>query len=164
MFQIAMKKTPAYLLAALVLLIMAAAARTEARAPDPGEPALLWSISRDGVAAGYLLGTIHSEDPRVLDFPEPFIDQLAANQVFAMEMVPGEDLAQRLERGPLPVDEAIDVCRQIAEGLEAAHEAGLAVYVYTVDDPARMDELFGFGVDGVFTNLPDVGRTRVPAA
>ncbi|NIV49395.1 MAG: protein kinase, partial [Gammaproteobacteria bacterium] len=30
-----------------------------------------------------------------------------------------------MARGPLPVDEAIDVCRQIAEGLEAAHEAGV---------------------------------------
>ncbi|NIV26381.1 MAG: serine/threonine protein kinase, partial [Gammaproteobacteria bacterium] len=43
----------------------------------------------------------------------------------ALELVPGEDLATRLARGPLPVDEAIDVCRQIAEGLEAAHEAGV---------------------------------------
>jgi len=43
----------------------------------------------------------------------------------ALELVPGEDLADRLARGALPVDEAIDVCRQIAEGLEAAHEAGV---------------------------------------
>jgi len=39
--------------------------------------------------------------------------------------VPGEDLAQRIARGALPAAEAIDVCRQIAEGLEAAHEAGV---------------------------------------
>ena len=38
--------------------------------------------------AGYLLGTIHSEDPRVLDFPESFLHQLESNQVFAMELVP----------------------------------------------------------------------------
>lgn len=43
----------------------------------------------------------------------------------ALELVPGEDLATRLARGPLPVDEAIDICRQIAEGMEAAHEAGV---------------------------------------
>jgi len=43
----------------------------------------------------------------------------------ALELVPGEDLAARISRGPLPVDEAIDVCRQIAEGLGAAHEAGV---------------------------------------
>jgi serine/threonine protein kinase len=40
-------------------------------------------------------------------------------------MVLPEDLAERLKRGPLPVHEALDVCRQIAEGLEVAHEAGI---------------------------------------
>ena len=52
------------------------------------DSALFWSISKDGERAGCLLGTIHSEDPRVLDFPPGFIDELSANQVFAMEMVP----------------------------------------------------------------------------
>ena len=53
------------------------------------------------------------------------IDQVEDTCFMAMELVPGEDLATRLSRGALPVDEAIDVCRQIAEGLEAAHEAGV---------------------------------------
>ena len=53
------------------------------------------------------------------------IDQEGDTCFLALELVPGEDLATRLKRGPLPVDEAIDVCRQIAEGLEAAHEAGV---------------------------------------
>jgi Tol biopolymer transport system component len=43
----------------------------------------------------------------------------------AMELIPGEDLAARLTRGPLPVDEAIDFARQTAEALEAAHERGV---------------------------------------
>jgi Tol biopolymer transport system component len=43
----------------------------------------------------------------------------------AMEMVPGEDLAERLARGPLTIDEAVDTARQIAEALEAAHEQGV---------------------------------------
>jgi len=42
-----------------------------------------------------------------------------------LEMVPGESLAQRLKRGPLAVDESFDLCRQVAEGLEAAHAAGV---------------------------------------
>jgi serine/threonine protein kinase/tetratricopeptide (TPR) repeat protein len=53
------------------------------------------------------------------------IDQVDEICFIAMELVPGEDLAARIARGPLPVNEALDVCHQIAEGLEAAHEAGV---------------------------------------
>jgi len=42
-----------------------------------------------------------------------------------MELVEGEDLAERLKRGPLPVDKALPIARQIAEALEAAHDAGI---------------------------------------
>lgn len=43
----------------------------------------------------------------------------------AMELVPGEDLAERLKSGALPIAEALDVARQTAEALEAAHEHGI---------------------------------------
>ena len=43
----------------------------------------------------------------------------------AMELVEGETLAQRVAKGPLPVEEALEICRQITEGLEAAHESGI---------------------------------------
>jgi len=43
----------------------------------------------------------------------------------AMELVPGEDLAQRLKKGTVPFSEATDIARQIAEALEAAHEQGV---------------------------------------
>jgi serine/threonine protein kinase len=43
----------------------------------------------------------------------------------AMELVPGEDLAERLGRGWLPVDDAIGIARQITEALEAAHARGV---------------------------------------
>ena len=42
-----------------------------------------------------------------------------------MELVEGEDLAVRIARGPIPVDEALRIARQIAEALEAAHERGI---------------------------------------
>jgi serine/threonine protein kinase len=42
-----------------------------------------------------------------------------------MELVEGEDLSQRIARGPMPLDEALTVARQIAEALEAAHEQGI---------------------------------------
>ena len=45
--------------------------------------------------------------------------------LIAMELVEGEDLAERLKRGPIPVDETLAIAMQIAEGLEEAHEKGI---------------------------------------
>jgi eukaryotic-like serine/threonine-protein kinase len=42
-----------------------------------------------------------------------------------MELVPGEMLEERIQRGALPLHDALAVAVQIAEGLEAAHEAGI---------------------------------------
>src|SRR5512139_4023244 len=52
-------------------------------------------------------------------------EELDGSQYLVLEFVEGETLAQRLSRGALPVEETIDVGRQIAVGLEAAHEAGV---------------------------------------
>jgi serine/threonine-protein kinase len=43
----------------------------------------------------------------------------------AMELVRGEDLSQRIARGPLPVDEALDIARDVAEALRVAHAGGV---------------------------------------
>jgi glycerophosphoryl diester phosphodiesterase len=45
------------------------------------------------------------------------------------------------------------------ELVTAAHGEGLAVYVFTVDDPEDMARLLELGVDGIFTNFPDRLRT-----
>src|SRR5262244_4036555 len=46
-------------------------------------------------------------------------------RALVMELVEGEDLAQRLTRGAIPIDEALPIAKQIAEALEAAHEQGI---------------------------------------
>jgi Tol biopolymer transport system component len=53
------------------------------------------------------------------------VHQHAGLRFLAMELVPGEDLAQRLRQGAFPVDEATGIALQIAEALEMAHEAGV---------------------------------------
>ena len=45
--------------------------------------------------------------------------------LLAMELVPGETLAERIARGPLRVSEALDIARQVADALGAAHEQGV---------------------------------------
>src|SRR5205809_5169606 len=42
-----------------------------------------------------------------------------------LELVEGTTLADRLQGGPLPVSEALTIARQIADGLDAAHEKGI---------------------------------------
>src|SRR5262245_35947684 len=49
----------------------------------------------------------------------------AARQFLVMELVDGDTLAERIARGPLPVDEALKIAIEIADGLEAAHESGI---------------------------------------
>ncbi len=53
------------------------------------------------------------------------LEKSDGQQFLVMELVEGETLAERIKKGPLPVEEALEVCRQIAEGLEAAHEKGI---------------------------------------
>src|SRR5262245_60943161 len=43
----------------------------------------------------------------------------------AMELVEGEDLAERIRRGPIPCDEALSIALQVALALEHAHERGV---------------------------------------
>jgi serine/threonine-protein kinase len=48
-----------------------------------------------------------------------------AVHALVLELVDGPTLADRLARGPIPLDEALAIARQIAEALEAAHEQGI---------------------------------------
>ncbi len=68
-------------------------------------------------------------------------------------------LAQAVEHGhhvlhpwDVYVDEAL---------VAAAHDLGVRVNVWTVDDPDRMRQLAAWGIDGIVTNVPDVARQVV---
>src|SRR4029079_6951490 len=53
------------------------------------------------------------------------LEESGGVRALVMELVEGEDLAQRLTRGAIPIDEALPIAKQIAEALEAAHEQGI---------------------------------------
>jgi len=53
------------------------------------------------------------------------LDEADSHQFLVLELVDGESLDKRIARGPIPIDEALAIARQIAEALEAAHEKGI---------------------------------------
>jgi Tol biopolymer transport system component len=93
--------------AAIKLLPISFAGDPERLARFEREAKLLASLSHPNIAAVYGL------------------HEVSGLRFLAMEMVKGEDLAERLKRGPIPVDDALAIGRQIAEALETAHENGI---------------------------------------
>ncbi len=77
------------------------------------EAKVLASLNHPGIAAIY--GLEEAATP----------GGTGTNQYLVLEYVEGESLADRLARGPVPIDEALPLARQIAEALEAAHEKGI---------------------------------------
>jgi len=84
-----------------------------------------------------------------------------------MELVDGVDLSQRIARGPIPLDEALPIARQIADALEAAHEQGI---VHRDLKPANIKVRndgtvkvldFGLAKADIATSPPRAGWTRV---
>jgi len=53
------------------------------------------------------------------------LEPSSVGSALVMELVDGEDLAARIARGSIPLDDALPIARQIAEALEAAHESGI---------------------------------------
>jgi serine/threonine protein kinase/Tol biopolymer transport system component len=53
------------------------------------------------------------------------LEEADGQRFLVLELVEGETLAEWLSRGPLPMEMALGVCLQIAEGVEAAHEKGV---------------------------------------
>jgi len=101
----------------------------EAFAQDPErmarferEAKVLASLNHPNIATLFGLetaipsGTVSDADSDAGSSPTTFL---------AMELVEGEDLSERIKRGPIPIEEAIPIALQIAEALEAAHEQGI---------------------------------------
>ena len=53
------------------------------------------------------------------------LEEAEGSRFLVLEFVDGETLAERIGRGPVPVEEALDIARCICEALEVAHEKGI---------------------------------------
>src|SRR5262245_7738925 len=87
-------------------------------------------------------------------------------QALVMELVEGPTLADRIAQGPIPVDEALPIARQIAEALEAAHEQGI---IHRALKPAnvkvRVDgavKVLDFGLAKALDSAPALDASQSP--
>ncbi len=82
-------------------------------------------LSRFKREAQVLAGLSHPHIATIHGLEEVTVDSMGPISALVLELVEGETLADRIARGPIPLDEALPIARQIAEALEAAHEHGV---------------------------------------
>ncbi|MDP2320814.1 MAG: protein kinase [Acidobacteriota bacterium] len=100
---------------AIKVLLPAVANDPDRLARFSREAQVLASLNHPNIAAIYGLEEV----------PADVASGFSRTSALVMELVEGEDLAQRIARGPIPLDEALPIARQIAEALEAAHDHGI---------------------------------------
>jgi len=97
------------------------------------EAKVLAALNHPNIAAIYSLesaevGTEAGRDGVEVDSREAVEEGLAPSRrisFLVMELAEGEDLAERIARGPIPMDQGLAMALQIAEALEAAHAIGV---------------------------------------
>ena len=103
------------------------------------------------------------------------LEEFGATQYLVLELVEGGTLAERLTRGAVPIDEALQIARQLADALAAAHEKGIihrdlkpANIALTANDQVKvldfglakaMDQ--GAGIGGQGSGIEDQGSGRL---
>jgi eukaryotic-like serine/threonine-protein kinase len=86
------------------------------------------------------------------------LEESGDRKFLVMELVDGETLAQRLKRGPIPLDESLEIAKQICQALESAHENGI---IHRDLKPANVKitpdgkvKVLDFGLAKAFENEP----------
>src|SRR5213594_2124547 len=86
------------------------------------------------------------------------LEEANGSHFLVLELVEGQTLAERIKRGPIPVDESLVIAKQICEALEAAHEKGI---IHRDLKPANVKitpdgkvKVLDFGLSKVFENEP----------
>jgi glycerophosphoryl diester phosphodiesterase len=127
---------------------------------DPREPGFEADRALAADVAALVVACGDTDRVLVSSFDQPTIDRLRAVAdppiaTAALVMMPPADVVETLARGGHqalhPWWQAVDLAL-----VDRCHAAGLAVNVWTCDDPEAMARLADWGVDGICTNVPDV--------
>ena len=94
------------------------------------------------------------------------LEKSGDTRALVLELVEGPTLADRIKQGPIPLDEALPIAKQIAEALEAAHEAGV---IHRDLKPANikvrddgMVKVLDFGLAKALDPSPDADPSQSP--
>src|SRR5262249_14455307 len=94
------------------------------------------------------------------------LEETSAGRALVMEFVEGEDLGEQMRRGPMSVDSAAAIARQIADAIEAAHEQGI---VHRDLKPANIKvrpdgvvKVLDFGLAKALTPIDGGDRSQSP--
>ena len=94
------------------------------------------------------------------------LEEAAGVKAIVLELVEGPTLADRISKGPIPVDEALPIAKQIAEALEVAHEAGV---IHRDLKPANLKlksdgtvKVLDFGLAKAMQQQPDADPSESP--
>src|SRR5215475_13071204 len=89
------------------------------------------------------------------------VEEIESRHFLVMELVPGETLADRINRGAIPMEEALPSAKQIAEALEEAHDKGI---IHRDLKPGNIKltpdgkvKVLDFGLAKAYETVPGVG-------
>ena len=94
------------------------------------------------------------------------LEESGGVRALVLEYIEGPTLADRIAQGPIPLDEALPIAKQIAEALEAAHEAGV---IHRDLKPANIKvredgtvKVLDFGLAKAFDTTPEGNPSESP--
>jgi eukaryotic-like serine/threonine-protein kinase len=132
----------------------------------PGRQVAVKVLLTPGVASGEAFARFRREAEIASRLGHPHIVQVldfhtlpSGEPYIVLELLQGETLAQRLQRGPVPVEETLGIARQVGSALQAAHRAGVVhrdlkpdnVFLCTPQDeiPGPNVKVLDFGISKI---------------